>query len=257
MRTHDQEPVVFDPQAAALQRQDEEESGLVASRALEARQPDQLDAGAVDYLQRTAGNSAVAQLLGAEGEEETESPVGHVVGSANGRPLDDSVRTLMEGHFGEDFSDVRVHTDGRADDSARSLHAQAYTVGSDIAFRSGNYSPDSQTGQRMLAHELTHVVQQRSGPVDGTPMPGGIKVSDPSDRFELEAERSADAFMAGPPVAPAAAGADTAQTSVQRVPGGGSSDYEDEEEEIQGLFVQRVPGGGSGDYEDEEDWEEG
>jgi hypothetical protein len=252
MRTHDQEPVLIDTHSA-LQREDEEESGLVASKALETNSPDTLDPGAVSYLQRTAGNAAVAQLLGAEGEEDTESPVGHVVGSANGRPLDDSVRTLMEGHFGEDFFDVRVHTDGRADDSARSLHAQAYTVGSDIAFRSGNYSPDSHTGQRMLAHELTHVVQQRSGPVDGTPMPGGIKVSDPSDRFELEAERSADAFMAGTPVAPAPAGGlEVAQTSVQR-----QDDEEEEEEELQGMFVQRVPGGGSGDYEDEEEWAEG
>ncbi len=250
MRTHDQEPVLIDTHSV-LQREEEEESGLVASKALETNAPDTLDPGAVSYLQRTAGNAAVAQLLGAEGEEDTESPLGHVVGSANGRPLDDSVRTLMEGHFGEDFSDVRVHTDGRADDSARSLHAQAYTVGSDIAFRSGNYSPDSQTGQRMLAHELTHVVQQRSGPVDGTPMPGGIKVSDPADRFELEAERSADAFMAGTPVTPAPAG-EVAQTSVQR-----QDDEEEEEEERQGMFVQRVPGGGSGDYEDEEEWAEG
>lgn len=248
MRIHDQEPVVTDARAT-LQRKEEEESGLVAAKALETNQPDTLDAGAVAYLQRTAGNAAVAQLLGAEGEEETESPVGHVVGSANGRPLDDSVRTLMEGHFGgQDFSDVRVHTDSRADDSARSLHAQAYTVGSDIAFRSGNYSPDSQTGQRMLAHELTHVVQQRSGPVDGTPMPGGIKVSDPADRFELEAERSADAFLAGES---APSPAPVAEATAQR-------QEDDEEEELQGLFVQRAPGGGSGEYGDEEeDWAEG
>ena len=256
MRTHDQEPVVIEGQNAALQRKDEEEAGLVASRALEANRPDMLDPGAVSYLQRTAGNAAVAQLLGREEAEEAESPVGNVVGSANGRPLDDSVRNLMESHFGEDFSDVRVHTDSRADDSARSLHAQAYTVGTDIAFRSGNYSPDSQTGQRMLAHELTHVVQQRSGPVDGTPMPGGIKVSDPGDRFEREAERSADAFMAGTPVAPVeASSAQAAQTSLQRQAG---EEYVEEEEEIQGLFVQRVPGSGSSEYGDEEeDWEEG
>ncbi|MGH9042586.1 MAG: DUF4157 domain-containing protein [Acidimicrobiia bacterium] len=246
MRTHDQEPVMIEGQGA-LRRKDEEESALVASRALGTNELGTLDAGAVDYLQRTAGNDAVAQLLA--GDEETESPVAHVVGSANGRPLDDSVRTLMEGHFGEDLSDVRVHTDSRADESAKSLHAQAYTVGSDIAFRSGNYSPDTQTGQRMLAHELTHVVQQRSGPVDGTPMPGGIKVSDPSDPFELEAERSADAFLAGGPAPTATATTDTAQALVQR--------QDDEEEELQGLFVQRAPGGGSGDYEDEEGWEEG
>ncbi|MGH9003945.1 MAG: DUF4157 domain-containing protein, partial [Acidimicrobiia bacterium] len=148
------------------------------------------------------------------------------------------------------FGDVKVHTGGKASESAKSVHAQAYTVGNDIVFSGDNYAPESSAGKRMLAHELTHVVQQRQGPVDGTPMPGGIKVSDPSDRFELEAERSADAFMAGGPAPAPTATADTAQTLVQR--------QDDEEEELQGLFVQRAPGGGSGDFGDEEeDWDEG
>ena len=89
--------------------------------------------------------------------------------------------------MGHDFSDVRVHTGDTADASARSVSAHAYTVGSNIVFQRGAYDPGSSAGQTLLAHELTHVVQQRSGPVDGTPAAGGVSVSDPSDRFELEA----------------------------------------------------------------------
>ena len=91
---------------------------------------------------------------------------------------------------------MRVHTDGVADAAARSVGADAYTVGSDVVFAAGRYEPDTPVGQRMLAHELTHVVQQRSGPVDGTPTGDGIALSDPSDRFEQEAERTAESFGA-------------------------------------------------------------
>src|SRR5205807_8652005 len=119
-----------------------------------------------------------------------------------------------------------VHTDAKASDSAKSVQAHAYTVGNEVVFQSGKYAPESDSGKRMLAHELTHVVQQRSGPVAGTPAPGGIKVSHPADSFEQAAESSADRVMAG--VAPTQAA--TAPASVQR---------EEEEEELQGMFVQR------------------
>jgi hypothetical protein len=91
-----------------------------------------------------------------------------------------------------------VHTDGAAHESARSVNAQAYTVGSNIVFQSGRYDTSSDAGRHMLAHELTHVVQQRSGPVDGTDTGGGVRVSDPSDRFEREAVATADRAMSGP-----------------------------------------------------------
>jgi hypothetical protein len=81
----------------------------------------------------------------------------------------------------------------------------------------------------MLAHELTHVVQQRSGPVDGTPAAGGIQISNPSDRFEQAAESSADRVMSSS-AATAQAPAPVASASVQRV---------EEDEELQGSFVQR------------------
>jgi hypothetical protein len=134
----------------------------------------------------------------------------------------------MESRLGADFGDVRVHTDGKATESARSVQAHAYTVGNDVVFQSDKYAPESDSGQRMLAHELTHVVQQRSGPVDGTPAPGGIKVSDPSDSFERAAESTADRVMSSQAVSsPMTA----APSSVQR--------ETEEDEPLQGAFVQR------------------
>lgn len=77
-----------------------------------------------------------------------------------GQPLDKSIRQTMEAQFGYDFGQVRIHTDRQADESARAINSVAYTVGHDIAFTGGKYSPTSPDGKRLLAHELTHVVQQ-------------------------------------------------------------------------------------------------
>lgn len=151
-----------------------------------------LDAPTVLRLQRAAGNRGVASAL-----EEDESPIRAVVGSA-GRPLDPDVRAEMEGRLGHDFTDVRIHTDHEAQDSARSVNARAYTVGHDIAFQADAYQPRSEDGRRTLAHELTHVIQQRAGAVDGTPAPGGIRISDPSDRYEQEAAATAERVISDP-----------------------------------------------------------
>jgi hypothetical protein len=150
-------------------------------------------AAALLHLQRAAGNSGVTSLVAHNDEE--ASPVKDVVGSGGGKPLDSDTRRFMEGRMGHDFGDVRIHTDPKASASAKSVSAQAYTVGSDVVFQSGRYQPGTPTGQRMLAHELTHVVQQKAGPVAGSPAPGGIRLSDPGDRFEREAERNADAVV--------------------------------------------------------------
>lgn len=80
-----------------------------------------------------------------------------------GQPLARSTRSFMESRFGQDFSGVRVHTDARAAESARALHASAYTIGRDVVFGYGRYAPCTKEGQHLLAHELTHVVQQRAG----------------------------------------------------------------------------------------------
>ena len=77
-----------------------------------------------------------------------------------GQPLDDSTRDFMESRFGSDFSGVRVHTDSQAAQSTRDVSARAYTVGSDVVFGAGQYAPGTEGGKSLLAHELTHVVQQ-------------------------------------------------------------------------------------------------
>jgi uncharacterized protein DUF4157 len=84
-----------------------------------------------------------------------------------GRALDPAVRKSMESRFGQDFSAVRIHNDSRAAESARSVNARAFTLGGDIVFDSGEYAPSNPSGQRLLAHELTHVAQQ-SHPASAT-----------------------------------------------------------------------------------------
>ncbi|MET0576357.1 MAG: DUF4157 domain-containing protein [Mesorhizobium sp.] len=82
--------------------------------------------------------------------------------SRGGQPLSEGERAYFEPRFGRDLSAVRIHTGGQAADAATAINARAYTLGSDIAFASGEYAPSSPHGKRLIAHELTHVVQQRS-----------------------------------------------------------------------------------------------
>ncbi len=191
---------------------------------------------AILALQRTAGNAAVSALLqraggsfeqhqhGAGcGHHQAEQPAVqrsavHDVLKASGQPMAAPLRTEMEGRLGSDFSDVRLHTDSAARDSAAEVGARAYTSGNHVVI--GDGGGDKHT----LAHELTHVVQQRQGPVAGTDSGGGLKISDPSDAFERAAEANATRVMraTGPQVE--AAHADLGgheQSSVQRstVPG--------------------------------------
>lgn len=77
-----------------------------------------------------------------------------------GQPLDPGVQKSMESRFGRNFECVRVHTDAKADESARSINARAFTAGRDVVFGGGEYAPQSSAGRKLLAHELAHVVQQ-------------------------------------------------------------------------------------------------
>lgn len=83
--------------------------------------------------------------------------------AGGGQALDEQTRAFMEPRFGHDFSQVRVHTDAQATESAQAMRAHAYTVGRDIVFGNGQYAPGTQQGLHLLAHELTHVVQQTGG----------------------------------------------------------------------------------------------
>ncbi len=227
----------------------EHESGALdhttVAKAVEHRRPDALGASGAMHLQRAAGNAAMGALVQ---RKEEESPVRDLVGKGGGTSLDAGVRTQMESSFGHDFGDVKVHTGSEASTAAKSVQAQAFTVGNEVVFNEGKYSPDSADGQRTIAHELTHVVQQRSGDVPGETRGGGVKVSDPGDWAEKQAESTADAVMAsgtgdhaGHDHAPAVA----SSSAVQRT----------EEDEVQTLrepSVQRAEDEGKAPEEEEE-----
>jgi len=145
-----------------------------------------------DRLQRSVGNRAISRLLRSPAiqrkkpnpihldDDEHEREADEVMRMTDrsedqsltddfspvhgvGQPLEPATRAFMEPRFGHDFSHVRIHTDAKAAASARSINALAYTSGSNIVFARGQYSPHSVSGQRLLSHELTHVVQQSSG----------------------------------------------------------------------------------------------
>jgi hypothetical protein len=156
-------------------------------------------------LQRTAGNAAVARMVEQERHthdsscghrEPAPAPVQrssvHSVLSGSGKPLDAPVREEMEARLGADFGDVRVHTDSAARHSAAEIGARAYTSGSHVVMGQGG------ADKHTLAHELTHVIQQRQGPVAGTQTADGLRMSDPSDAFERMAEANATRVMSAP-----------------------------------------------------------
>jgi len=230
--------VEFDSVDAAGKRAREERRPDVAgSVGLRERRLDVLGPAGILRLQREAGNGAVAELA----EQDDRSPVLDAV-SHGGTPLEAPVRTDMERRLGADFSDVRVHTDAAANESARSVGAHAYTVGSHVVFQRDAYDPHSPAGGTTLAHELTHVIQQRSGPVDGTPTRGGVSISDPGDRFERAAAENATRVMSAEPET------EDVQREAESAPAGSvaavqrEEDPDEEPDEnaaVQGLFVQR------------------
>lgn len=215
-------------------------------RAAAAGRTDVVGTAGLGVLQRLVGNSGVGAVLQRERAHEDEAPaeapapeprssVHDVVGSGGGEPLDAGTRTDMESRLGADFGDVRVHTGSGAHASATEVGARAYTVGSNIVFQRDAYDPASDAGRTTLAHELTHVVQQRQGPVDGTEAAGGIRVSDPSDRFEQEASANAERVMARP--SPAAVPAEPAPAAAA-VPAGAAVQREEDDG---AASVQRAP----------------
>jgi hypothetical protein len=112
-------------------------------------------------------------------------PIVHEVLRSPGQPLDPAARQTMEPRFGHDFSQVRVHTDRRAAQSARAVDALAYTVGREIVFAGGRYQPHQGEGLKLLSHELAHVVQQ-----EGLDTSGPLRIGPPGDSLEQEADRA-------------------------------------------------------------------
>lgn len=144
-------------------------------------------------LQRTRGNRFVQRMLSRSAAEpgqakesapEIEKEI--EIARGGGRELEPGVRAKMESAFGHGFGGVRVHTDDRADELNRALGARAFTTGRDIFFSRSEYNPDSRSGRELLAHELTHVVQQ-----EGAAVQAKLEVSQPGDRSEQEADEVA------------------------------------------------------------------
>ncbi len=146
--------------------------------------------GAPPHIQRFAGQPT--------GQPETvPASVDRTIASP-GRPLDPALRQDMEARFGHDFSQVRVHSDAAAEQSVRGVNANAYTVGHNIVFGAGRFAPGTHEGRRLIAHELTHVVQQQKGvqaSVQRAPKAGGsspgvtigdvdVKSNDPNCEYE-------------------------------------------------------------------------
>jgi Domain of unknown function (DUF4157) len=130
---------------------------------------------------RSSHQESLLQRLPIHQESSSSAPgIVEQVQHSAGRPLDPATRTFFEPRIGQDLGHIRVDTDQEASDSAHSIHALAYTVGRDIAFAQGRYSPHTDEGKRLLAHELVHTVQQSSrasSVVQRTPDLGGLTVS--------------------------------------------------------------------------------
>jgi hypothetical protein len=148
-------------------------------------------------LQREYGNRYVGRVLrqaarvvegDGSGMDAIERSIDQARGGGHG--MDHGTRSRMESAFGADFSGVRIHTDGRADGLSQSLSARAFTTGSDVFFRQGEYNPGSSSGRELLAHELTHVVQQ-----NGDGISRKMTVSEPGDAHEVEADQMARVVM--------------------------------------------------------------
>ena len=141
-------------------------------------------------LQRTYGNRYVSRVIDLSRKGHGEGDVAPEIEAdiqrerGGGQALDSAARAQMEPAMGADFSGVRVHTGGQADTLNRNLSARAFTTGQDIFFKQGEYSPGSSSGRELLAHELTHVVQQGGGRVRRKLTVGAV-----DDPYEQEADQ--------------------------------------------------------------------
>jgi hypothetical protein len=147
-------------------------------------------------LSRQLGNATIQRLLAqrsAGQPAELDDALAQRINRARGggEALDNHIQKQIGEGLGADFSQVRVHTGQEADVLNQELQARAFTTGQDIFFRDGQYNPGSTSGRELLAHELTHVVQQASGAV---PSSGRMAVNAPGDRFEQEANAVASSI---------------------------------------------------------------
>ncbi len=149
--------------------------------------------GTCSGCQEKQGNTLQRRAVGALAEPSVAPALVHDVLRSSGQPLNADTRAFMEPRFGQDFSHVRVHTDAKAAQSARAVNAMAYTVGNQIAFDAGQYQPQTADGKRLLAHELTHTVQQKGS---GLPPANGIRLGASDSPEERQADSAAQQAFA-------------------------------------------------------------
>lgn len=158
-----------------------------------------------EHLQHPANAGPLADLLGQLQRDYGNLYVQRLVSSIReakslvkpqtdgGQSLDSSVRAEMEAAFGEDFGNVRVHTDNKTQEDVAELGARSFTRGADIYFGKGEYDPSTRAGKELIAHELAHVVQQKGNPADQP----SLSVDQAGDAFEQEADHAAAAVLSG------------------------------------------------------------
>jgi hypothetical protein len=150
----------------------EHEADRIADQVMQAPTSEPVIGNAPLQLSRMCADCKAedeAQMLQTKRASMSEPAAGYALDAASkaigspGQPLDASARTYFEPRFAYDFSQVRIHSDGLAHDAATAVNAKAYTVGSHVVFAAGQYAPHAREGRQLLAHELTHVVQQSGG----------------------------------------------------------------------------------------------
>lgn len=146
----------------------EREADRVADTVMRMTEPGlRRQTGEAEEKELPQARSLVQRRVNGAGASGAAPPIVDEVLRSQGKPLDTATQHFMGSRFGHDFSRVRIHTDGRAAASVGAVSARAYTVGQDVVFGAGHYAPDTDSGRRLLAHELTHVVQQRVSLTNG------------------------------------------------------------------------------------------
>lgn len=148
-----------------------------------------------DRCDREADRAAAKVMLGRQPSAPTSTPAGvapvaamplvHEVIASPGQPLDAGTRRFMESRFRHDFSQVRIHDDGKAAESARLLNALAFTVGSEVVFGAGQHRPHTTAGRGLLAHELAHTLQQsNAGPAHPAVIQRAVQINTPYAKID-------------------------------------------------------------------------
>jgi hypothetical protein len=184
MPVHGKSPVTIQPKLTINTPGDafEQEADRIAEQVMRMSQLAAPRAHAHGPVaQRTATQQAIPAIA---------PPIVHGVLRSPGQPLDRGTRAFMESRFGYDFGKVRVHVDTQAAEAASSIAARAFTSGQSVVFGAGAYAPQTKSGRGLIAHELTHVVQQA-----GVHLKDGVSErGDPYERQAASGKRQADAI---------------------------------------------------------------